>query len=130
MIPTVRVVITFTKFVELPSREQFFTPISSPSLFPSGSGKGNSNDEDNKSESGYFSLPKLSSSSSSSSSTSSWLRRSSSKSVGTSKEQQRSSSFSLAHHPDPFAIPDGYTWKSIDDKSQKMKKSKSVKKSK
>ncbi|KAG6392342.1 hypothetical protein SASPL_146559 [Salvia splendens] len=50
VVPTVRVVITFTKFVELQPADDFFTPLSSPRQFASDNG------------SGYFSL------------SSSWLR--------------------------------------------------------
>ncbi|KAH7513990.1 hypothetical protein FEM48_Zijuj11G0041200 [Ziziphus jujuba var. spinosa] len=35
----------------------------------------------------------------------------------------------MAQDFDPFAIPGGYTWTSVDDKSRKMKKSKSTRKS-
>ncbi|XP_044495035.1 ankyrin repeat domain-containing protein 13C-like [Mangifera indica] len=122
VVPTVRVVVTFTKFVELQSVEQFFTPLSSPRHFL----KGSSEDDDKKSDTHYSSFP----------SSSSWLRRSSSQSAG---KQQRSSlssssSSSAQQHweTDPFAIPSGYTWTSImDDKSSnKMRRSKSTRKTK
>lgn len=122
VVPTVRVVVTFTKFVELQSVEQFFTPLSSPRHFL----KGSSEDDDKKSDTHYSSFP----------SSSSWLRRSSSQSAG---KQQRSSlssssSSSAQQHweTDPFAIPSGYTWTSImDDKSgNKMRRSKSTRKTK
>lgn len=125
MVPTVRVVITFTKFVELQPTEQFFTPLSSPRHF--GNGGNAASDDDKSSETHYFSLRSSSSSSSSSSSMSStWLRRNNS--VSASKQHQRCSS--TIRQPDPFAIPSGYTWTSFDDKSSKLKKSKSVRKSK
>ncbi|XP_022716115.1 ankyrin repeat domain-containing protein 13C-like [Durio zibethinus] len=121
VVPTVRVVITFTKFVELQSTEQFYTPMSSPRFFSYGGGRGQTEEDQNSS------LP----SSSSSWSSTAWLRRSNSQSVSASKQQQllRSSS-STAQQTDPFAIPTGYTWTSVDDKSSKMKKSKSTRKSK
>lgn len=121
VVPTVRVVITFTKFVELQPVEQFFTPFSSPRHLLN-AGK----DEQKKPETHNSSFISLSSSSSSSSSSvaSAWLRRNNSQ----NKQQQRSSSVAL--DSDPFAIPPGYTWTSVDDKSRKMKKSKSVRKSK
>ncbi|KAJ1427187.1 Ankyrin repeat [Sesbania bispinosa] len=112
VVPTVRVVITFTKFVELQPVEQFYTPFSSPRHLISG-GRG---DEQHKQER------------SSSSVASTWLRRNNSVSGSGSKQQQRCSSMAL--DSDPFAIPAGYTWTSVDDKSRKMKKSKSVRKSK
>lgn len=135
VVPTVRVVVTFTKFVELQSTEQFFTPLSSPRHFVKGS-----SEDDQKSDTHYS--PFLSSSSSSSSMMgSTWLRRSSSQSASKQQQQQQqrnsssssSSSSSVGHqqwNSDPFAIPIGYTWSSIDDKSSKMKRSKSSRKSK
>ncbi|KAK2632514.1 hypothetical protein EUGRSUZ_L01449 [Eucalyptus grandis] len=125
VVPTVRVVITFTKFVELQPTERFYTPLSSPRHLNGGSRSGS--EEDQKSES-FWSWPSSSSSSSSSTSSSaSWLRRNSSRSAGSSKELPRCPP---AQQSDPFVIPSGYSWSSIDDKSHKMKKSKSVRKSK
>ncbi|XWS19406.1 hypothetical protein CRYUN_Cryun31cG0012700 [Craigia yunnanensis] len=123
VVPTVRVVITFTKFVELPSTEQFYTPLSSPRHFSYGGGRCQT-EEDQKSDKHNSSLP----SSSSSWSSTAWLRRSNSQSVSASKQHCYSSS--MAQQADPFAIPSGYTWTSVDDKSSKMKKSKSTRKSK
>lgn len=133
VVPTVRVVVTFTKFVELQSTEQFFTPLSSPRHFVKGS-----SEDDQKSDTHYS--PFLSSSSSSSMMASTWLRRNSSQSASKQQQQQQqqqrnsssSSSSSVGHQQwsDPFAIPIGYTWSSIDDKSSKMKRSKSSRKSK
>ncbi|KAK4859019.1 hypothetical protein QYF36_025368 [Acer negundo] len=122
VVPTVRVVITFTKFVELQSTEQFYTPLSSPRHFLRGGGS----EEDQKSDTHYSSLPSTSSSTWSSSS---WLRRSGSQSA--SKQQQQSSVAQQQFEQDPFAIPSGYTWTSIEDKSSssKLRKSKSVRKS-
>ncbi|KAK8646280.1 hypothetical protein V6N13_120072 [Hibiscus sabdariffa] len=58
-------------------------------------------------------------------------RQSSSQSVSTSKhQQQQRGSSSTAQLADPFAIPSGYTWTSVADKSSKLKKSKSTRKSK
>ena len=136
VVPTVRVVITFTKFVELQPIEQFYTPFSSPRQLHHG-GRGGLSEEEHKSDTHYSSLPASSSSSSSSSSMPSWLRRSSSQSVSTSKQQQQhhhnqqqQRSCLGAQESDPFAIPSGYSWSSVDDKSRKMKKSKSTRKSK
>ncbi|XP_017979438.1 PREDICTED: ankyrin repeat domain-containing protein 13C [Theobroma cacao] len=135
VVPTVRVVITFTKFVELQPTEQFYTPLSSPRHFSYGGGRGGGQaEEDQKPETHKSSLP--SSSSSSSWPSTAWLRRSNSQSVSASKQQQQqqqqrsSSSSSMAQQADPFAIPSGYTWTTADDKSSKMKKSKSTRKSK
>ncbi|KAM1033525.1 hypothetical protein FF1_037007 [Malus domestica] len=124
VVPTVRVVITFTKFVELPPTEQFFTPMSSPRQFLH-EGRGQQEEE-------HKSKPQKPSSFSSSSS---WLRRSSSQSGSSvSKQNQHQHcappAVSAAQDSsDPFAIPSGYTWTSIDDKSRKMKKSKSSRRS-
>ncbi|OMO76830.1 hypothetical protein CCACVL1_15392 [Corchorus capsularis] len=128
VVPTVRVVITFTKFVELQSTEQFYTPLSSPRHFSNG-GKSGQTEEDQKADTRNSS----SSTTTSSWSSTAWLRRSNSQSVSTSKQQQhqrQSSSSSMVQQADPFAIPSGYTWTSVDDKSSKLKKSKSTRRSK
>ncbi|KAG9454014.1 hypothetical protein H6P81_006918 [Aristolochia fimbriata] len=98
VVPTVRVVVTFNKFVNMDASEQFFTPMSSPRHLV----------EDH---------------SSSSSSSSSSLR--SKAGVSSSWEVSESESESES---DPFTIPKDYTWSSIDDKAPKMRKSKSTKK--
>ncbi|XP_015885449.4 uncharacterized protein LOC107420896 [Ziziphus jujuba] len=128
VVPTVRVVITFTKFVELQPTEQFYTPFSSPrQLFHGGEGGKSQSEEEYKSQSNYSSLF---SSSSSSSSSSTWLRRNSSQSGSAGKQQQQQQPCAaMTQDSDPFAIPSGYTWTSADDKSRKMKKSKSTRKS-
>ncbi|XP_062160575.1 uncharacterized protein LOC133867827 [Alnus glutinosa] len=129
VVPTVRVVITFTKFVDLQPTEQFYTPFSSPRHLIHG---GRGGEEEHKSETHHSSLPSSSSSSTSSSLSSMWLRRSNSQSVSASKQQQQHQRCSGPgeQESDPFAIPSGYTWTSVDDKSRKMKKSKSTRKSK
>ncbi|TKY72166.1 Ankyrin repeat domain-containing protein 13C [Spatholobus suberectus] len=123
VVPTVRVVVTFTKFVELQPVERFYTPFSSPTHLLSADDDDDDNGDDRQ---------KLGRQGSSSSGGSTWLRRStsSSQSWGTgSKHQQRCSSGAL--DSDPFAIPAGYTWTNNgDDASRKLKKSKSLKRSK
>ncbi|XP_052202369.1 uncharacterized protein LOC127808068 [Diospyros lotus] len=123
VVPTVRVVITFTKFVQLQPVEQFYTPLSSPRHlgFVRAS-------EEEETESHY---PSCSSASSSSSSTA-WLRRSTSRLSSATKQlqQQLQQHCPAAQQSDPFAIPSGYTWSSFDEKNRKMKKSKSTRKSK
>ena len=127
VVPTVRVVITFTKFVELQPVEQFFTPLSSPRHFFH-AGQARSHPEDDQK-----SLP---STSTSTLSAPSWLRRNNSQSASASKQHhhhhQNGGATAQTENPDPFAIPSGYAWTtSVDDKSRsKMKKSKSVRKSK
>ncbi|KAG4990113.1 hypothetical protein JHK87_023570 [Glycine soja] len=109
VVPTVRVVVTFTKFVELQPVEKFYTPLSSPTHLL------NADDDD---PSGRSTCLRRTSASTSHS----W--------GGGSKHQQRSSS-SGALDSDPFAIPVGYTWTNNgDDSSRKLNKSKSVRKSK
>ncbi|KAM7525237.1 hypothetical protein LguiA_015139 [Lonicera macranthoides] len=105
VVPTVRVVITFTKFVELQPIEQFYTPLSSPRHLVQGRGT----EEETAS---------------SSSSSYSWLSRSSSRSCSTVKQQQQQ------QQGDPFALPKGYTWSTFDDKSKKVKKTNSTRKTK
>ncbi|GAB4830852.1 hypothetical protein Ancab_004880 [Ancistrocladus abbreviatus] len=73
----------------------------------------------------YTSCSSSSSSSSSSPYASAWLTRSNSR-RSADKQQQLCSE---ALQPDPFTIPAGYTWASIDSKNHKMRKSKSTRKS-
>jgi len=113
VVPTVRVVITFTKFVQLQPTELFYTPMSSPRFLSNG----DSSPPEEKPESQFSSW---------SSSASSWLRRSNSSRSG-NKQQQQCPELMEA---DPFALPSGYSWESIDSKNRKMKKSKSVRRSK
>ncbi|GMH05302.1 hypothetical protein Nepgr_007142 [Nepenthes gracilis] len=113
VVPTVRVVITFSKFVELQPIELFYTPVSSPRHLNNRPGE--------QAESRYTSCT-----SSSSSNASGWLRRSNSRRSTDKKPQQCSE----ALQSDPFTIPSGYTWTSLDSKNHKMRKSKSVRKSK
>ncbi|PRQ28420.1 putative ankyrin repeat domain-containing protein [Rosa chinensis] len=120
VVPTVRVVITFTKFVELQPTEQFFTPMSSPRQLIRGQQQ--QQEEEHRSKTATTTQKP---------SGSSWLRRNSSQSASaTSKQQHQHSSAVGWQEPEPFAIPSGYTWTSIDDKSRKMRKSKSIRKSK
>ncbi|KAL9263019.1 Ankyrin repeat domain-containing protein [Drosera capensis] len=119
VIPTVKVVITFTKFVKLPPTDLFYTPLSSPRHLNNGQG--------DSSESNYKSC-----SSSSSSSSTSWLWRSSSRRITEKQQQQQHKQSSKgSSQSDPFEIPSGYTWTSINSMTDnKLKKSKSVRKSK
>lgn len=94
MVPTVKVVITFTKFVELQPIEHFYTPLSSPRQFAGGS-RGEGGEAERTSS--YFS---------------SWLPRSGNRQQGCSGGE---------HMIDPFAIPIGYSWSSFDEKNRKMK---------
>ncbi|KZV37177.1 ankyrin repeat domain-containing protein 13C-B-like [Dorcoceras hygrometricum] len=102
VVPTVKVVITFTKFIDLQPVEHFYTPLSSPRQFSGGSSGGG---EEAGRTSGYLS---------------SWLSRSGSRQQASGGE----------HVADPFAIPSGYSWSSFDDKNRKMSKSKSSRRTK
>ncbi|KAK9084814.1 hypothetical protein Sjap_025225 [Stephania japonica] len=116
VVPTVRVVITFTKFVELQPLEQFFTPLSSPRHFDQCDSDGEQQHQQHK----------YKGRNSSSSSTSSWLRRTSSNVGG--KQNQRCLEVDQV---DPFDVPSDYVWTStVDEKSRKMKKCKSIRKGK
>lgn len=112
VVPTVRVLITFTKFVELqPLEEQFFTPFSSPRHLFNGRGTacGDEDDDDND----VKGIPRASVSSSVP-----WLSSSGSRSgILTQKVTPQVA--------DPFVVPIGYAWSSFDEKGKKMKKSKS-----
>ncbi|EEF43859.1 ankyrin repeat domain-containing protein 13C [Ricinus communis] len=128
VVPTVRVVITFTKFVELHPTEQFYTPLSSPRHFANGGRV----EEDKRSDTAFYSSSSSSSSSMSSLSTG-WLRRNNSQSASKHQQQRCPPPPGVQQQQqqaDPFAIPSGYTWANADDKSNKIKKSKSVRKSK
>ncbi|KAF5760499.1 putative ankyrin repeat domain-containing protein [Helianthus annuus] len=115
VVPTVRVMITFTKFVELQRpEEQFFTPVSSPRQFFSG-GRNNGYDDvvvdfDDDDKKGN---PR-------SSVSSSWLSRNGSRS-GLPTLQK-----GTPQVVDPFAVPIGYAWSSFDEKGKQLKKSKST----
>jgi hypothetical protein len=103
--PTVRVVITFTKFVPLVEPEEFFTPMSSPSLLASpGPGSIMAKPDTHKS---------------------SYLR------WGSKNSRPKAVNLSqVADNADPFTVPSDYTWvnslgsKNHDKKSSKSKKGK------
>uniref|UniRef100_A0A0E0LL74 Ankyrin repeat domain-containing protein n=1 Tax=Oryza punctata TaxID=4537 RepID=A0A0E0LL74_ORYPU len=102
VVPTVRVVITFTKFVPLLEPEEFFTPMSSPSLLAS-PGPGSIMHKPDTQKSSYLK----------------WgLKNSRSKPVNLSQ---------VADNADPFMIPSDYTWVSLGSKGQDKKSSKAKK---
>ncbi|KAL0310721.1 UNVERIFIED_CONTAM: Ankyrin repeat domain-containing protein 13C [Sesamum angustifolium] len=117
VVPTVRVIMTFTKFVELKPVEAFYTPLSSPRQF--------ANARTSEDESGTSAS--ASASGDNSSYLSSWLRSGGSSS---SSRHQKSSNSGGRQVEDPFAIPSGYSWSSFDEKLKKMNKSKSTRKTK
>uniref|UniRef100_A0A0D6QWR9 Ankyrin repeat domain-containing protein n=1 Tax=Araucaria cunninghamii TaxID=56994 RepID=A0A0D6QWR9_ARACU len=98
IVPTIRVVITFTKFEELQPLEEFSTPLSSPAHFQDGKGKDGEN---------YHS----------SSSWMSWMRGSHSR---TSSEATNIEDH-LRDEIDPFHIPSDYTWVDLNEKKRRMK---------
>lgn len=106
VVPTVRVVITFTKFVPLVEPEEFFTPMSSPSLLAS-PGPGSIMPKPDTHRSSYLR----------------WASKNSrAKPVNLSQ---------VADNTDPFTIPSDYTWVNLgSSKSQDKKSSKSGKKGK
>lgn len=123
VVPTVRVVITFTKFVEFQPTEQFFTPFSSPRHLADDYGY-EEEEPDQSHQSSRKSAP-----ASTSAASMTWHRRSLSRPSSASKvllpQQQH---YVEAQESDPFALPTGYSWSSFGEKSRKMKKSKSARK--
>lgn len=93
IVPTIRVLITFTKFEELQPAEEFSTPLSSPVHF-----------EDAKSKE-----------SSGSTSWISWMRGS----HGAQSSDSESRSF--RDEVDPFHIPTDYAWVDATEKKRRMK---------
>lgn len=124
VVPTVRVVITFTKFVELQPIEEFYTPMSSPVESSSLDRRRRRSRKDEEEDDEKKSATK------SSSSSFGWLSRSSSRScssgTGGGSKQQRNGGG--AHTANPFEIPCGYSWSSYEKKNNSIKKSKSVRK--
>ncbi|KAM3365776.1 hypothetical protein ACQJBY_015437 [Aegilops geniculata] len=106
VVPTVRVVITFNKFVPLVEPEEFFTPMSSPSLLAS-PGPGSIMPKPDTHKSSYLR----------------WTSKNSrAKPVNLSQ---------VADNTDPFTIPSDYTWVNLGStKTQDKKSSKTSKKGK
>ena len=102
VVPTVRVVITFTKFVPLVEPEEFFTPMSSPSLLASpGPGSIMAKPDTHKS---------------------SYLR------WGSKNSRPKAVNLSqVADNADPFTVPNDYTWVNSLGSKNHDKKSKSKK---
>lgn len=105
VVPTIRVLVTFTKFEELQPLDEFATPPTSPSM----SGE-ESPAATNFSASSWFQ----------------WIKapyRPSSSAAG-------SSSSRIENIPDPFAIPPDYTWVTAEEKKKKMQEKNKSKKGK
>nr|CAD1840975.1 unnamed protein product [Ananas comosus var. bracteatus] len=115
VVPTVRVVITFTKYVPLQQPEQFFTPLSSPRLLSALEEKenvaNNKEEETRKADSNM----------------SSWLRWNSSTPKPSLTKSKSSRPSQPSDHSDPFLIPSDFTWISASSKNRELKKSKSRK---
>ncbi|CAI9762765.1 unnamed protein product [Fraxinus pennsylvanica] len=105
VIPTVKVLVTFTKFEELQPLDEFLTPPSSPT-----NGGGESPAAMQSSSSSWFQWIKSS------------YQRPSSSTSGTSNM--------VENHQDPFAIPSDYTWITAEEKKKKMQEKGRLKKAK
>ena len=93
IVPTIRVLVTFTKFEELQPAEEFSTPLSSPAHF-----------QDSKSKE-----------TEGSSSWISWMRGS------RGGQSSDSDSHRYKDEIDPFLIPADYTWVDANEKKRRMK---------
>lgn len=93
IVPTIRVIVTFTKFEELQPIEEFSTPLSSPAHF-----------QDSKSKE-----------SEGSSSWISWMRGS------RGGQSSDGDSHRYKDEIDPFLIPSDYTWIDANEKKRRMK---------
>ncbi|ERN17371.1 hypothetical protein AMTRI_Chr02g258520 [Amborella trichopoda] len=103
VVPTVRVVVTFTKFEDLQGSDRYFTPLSSPRLLQC-----IEEEEEEKKEA--------------------WGPRSQWVKWGAKDHGTSNSKHSWSHGPeeeDPFAIPAHYQWTTMDSKRNLMKEKKS-----
>lgn len=112
VIPTVRVLVTFTKFEELQPVEEFSTPPSSPTASSSSS----------------YETPPVTANSSSSSSWFRWMKAPYHRSTSTSDSS--SSNNRTESTQDPFAIPADYVWITAEAKKKKMQEKSNAKKAK
>lgn len=95
IVPTIRVVVTFTKFEELQPVEEFSTPLSSPAHF-----------QDSKSKDSEGSTSWIS-----------WMRGS----RGGQSSDGESQSHRYKDDVDPFSIPLDYNWVDASEKKRRMK---------
>ncbi|PIN01283.1 Ankyrin repeat protein [Handroanthus impetiginosus] len=93
IVPTIRVLVTFTKFEELQPSEEFSTPLSSPAHF-----------QDAKSKESETSTSWIS-----------WMRGS------RGAQSSDSESRSFRDEVDPFHIPSDYAWVDANEKKRRMK---------
>ncbi|CAA7409074.1 unnamed protein product [Spirodela intermedia] len=110
VIPTVRVVITFTKFVALPPLEQFFTPLSSPGEISEDGGDQEEEGSRRRRQSEDYG----------------WCRRWGGRSTAASLKSVSPSPLP-EELPEPFAIPSDYAWTSIAAKKRGMRRLRSRK---
>jgi ankyrin repeat domain-containing protein 13 len=120
VVPTIRVVVTFTKFVPL-QPEQFFTPLSSPSLLERKEEKEERLKQKKKETSNRASSWLKWATSNNNSQNKSTLIRS--KSV--SPSEGRTVVAGTAETIDAFLIPSNYSWVSLGSRNQELKKSSS-----
>lgn len=92
IVPTIRVLVTFTKFEELQPVEEFSTPLSSPAHF-----------QDAKSKEAEGSQSWIS-----------WMK-------GNRAQSSDSEGRSIKDEVDPFHIPSDYTWVDANEKKRRMK---------
>ncbi|KAK7834779.1 uncharacterized protein LOC112032458 [Quercus suber] len=93
IVPTIRVLVTFTKFEELQPSEEFSTPLSSPAHF-----------QDAKSKDSEGSMSWIS-----------WMRGS------RGGQSSDSDSHRYKDEVDPFLIPSDYTWVDANEKKRRLK---------
>lgn len=102
IVPTVRMIITFSKFVNVQPAEQFFTPLSSPRHL--------SAPEDEEDHRNVESAVQKS-----------WLKWSSNSVTKSSIFRSKIVNLKVDECVDPFAIPSDYKWVTIRDKGHRMK---------
>eukprot|EP00250_Pteridium_aquilinum_P006862 c16693_g2_i1 orf=485-2530(-) len=108
VVPTIRVIVTFTKFEELMPFDEFATPPSTPDHLADVKGKDDIDAA--QASNSWFS----------------WIKGSASRVAGMSGASEESSEEMV----DPFAIPDDYLWTSVDAKKNRGKDKRSKKKGK
>eukprot|EP00250_Pteridium_aquilinum_P010965 c19750_g1_i1 orf=357-2480(+) len=101
IVPTIRVVVTFNKFEEVSTAEEFGTPLSSPTHF-----------SDSKAKEHELSQ--------SSSSWLSWIRGSRDQAASTSLVRE-----DFVEDMDPFVVPSDYSWIDMKEKKRRLKAKKS-----
>ncbi|MCO5589118.1 hypothetical protein L7F22_043084 [Adiantum nelumboides] len=108
VVPTIRVIVTFTKFEELQPVDEFTTPPTTPDNFPDVKAKDDA--DSSQAATSWFSWIKGSAST---------VARMSGASEGSSEEAS-----------DPFVIPEDYVWTSMDAKKHRGKDKRTKKKGK